>query len=1163
MPLTVNLTYNSNAAAEDGSFGYGWRMNYDMHIVNNFPVGEWTLGAEGGRELEGTPYIELHRETGAVKIFDISKIETNSREYLPKSGSYETIIYYPAATPDPYYIRELKNGTQYRFNEAGYLVSIEDANGNEITINRYANGGINSVTDASGLRTVDFDNPSGDSKIEKITGPDGTEYTFEYSGDDLVSYQAPAMANPVEMEYDSSHRMTSRSDAYGNTVDYTYNDDGLIESRTDQNQYTRTYSYEDTGTIAYDPKGYRTVAHINNDADITRITWEEFKGGVWHIVKERSGKYGATGKLIEFYNGYSNPARYEYDGRDNLTAKINAQGIKATFDYDEYNNVTLITQAKGTSVERTFAFDYGVDPSLRNVEEISWEVDGTTYSRSYEYNTDGSLKKYTNALGKEYDFTYTSYGNLETITNPLNNAMDLDYYDEMGELSSITNALGFTTEYSYLDGCACNPLTRVDYPDGTFTEFSRNYKRIISITDRNGYVAGFPEYDGKSQLKKLIDAIGNITEFTYDENENLETIRDANTNITSYEYDAVNRLTRTIYPDSSFEAFTYDAADNITSKTLLDGSIIEYDYDSLNRLTIKTYPDITTVDYDYDDLGRLTDIENYYYALHYEYDEISRVEWFSCTDKDIGEGYKVEYEYDAEGNRTALTYPSGYEISATYDDLNRLNQIKDPDDKLLADYDYDAMRRTGVTLFNAGTEVTFTSYTYDDANDKPDHLITLSNWKAGTDIAISTFNYTYDVEGNRLSMEVGPAWESQTGEHDYDYDDIYQLTEVDVPQFAAYSDTTFTYDSMGNRLKVTFSGQSEIYDPNELNQYDGVDDIEYSYDENGNLADDDVQTYYYDLESRLTRAVRNSDGQTLAEYRYDPFGRRAKKITDNGTTVANYLYDGVQVIEERNGDFELENRFVYGPGIDEPLTMYDAQAAKTYFYQRDGLGSVTEITDDQGNVVEHCRYSPYGKLKIYNSSWSEISASSAGNPYYFTGRRFDEETGLYYYRARMYSAEIGRFLQTDPLGYLDGPNLYRYARNSPVNLIDPIGFAPCTNNSGRPVPYKPEGVDHKPPSIAEPGETVDADGIYSPAGTVNPIVVKIPNNARAVINRDGQLYVYARYYPYGLGKALWKLTSKYRPKIVGPETLSEGDYKNWPNPYSGEYWPYQRWTICE
>ena len=136
--------------------------------------------------------------------------------------------------------------------------------------------------------------------------------------------------------------------------------------------------------------------------------------------------------------------------------------------------------------------------------------------------------------------------------------------------------------------------------------------------------------------------------------------------------------------------------------------------------------------------------------------------------------------------------------------------------------------------------------------------------------------------------------------------------------------------------------------------------------------------------------------------------------------MVNYLYDGAQVIEERNGDFELERRFVYGRGIDEPLTLYDESSSQTYFYQRDGLGSVTELTDENGDVVEHYRYSPYGKRKIYNSSWSEISASSTGNPYYFTGRRFDEETGLYYYRARMYSAEIGRFLQVDPIGYLGG-----------------------------------------------------------------------------------------------------------------------------------------------
>ncbi len=191
----------------------------------------------------------------------------------------------------------------------------------------------------------------------------------------------------------------------------------------------------------------------------------------------------------------------------------------------------------------------------------------------------------------------------------------------------------------------------------------------------------------------------------------------------------------------------------------------------------------------------------------------------------------------------------------------------------------------------------------------------------------------------------------------------------------------------------------------------------------------------------MTRAIRNCDGQTLAEYGYDPFGRRARKITDNGSTVVNYLYDGAQVIEERNGDFELERRFVYGRGIDEQLTLYDESSSETYFYQRDGIGSVTELTDHQGDVVEHYRYSPYGKRKIYDSSWNEISSSSAGNPYYFTERRFDEEIGLYYYRARMYSAEIGRFLQVDPIGYWDDYNLYRYCRNNVINYVDPTGKA--------------------------------------------------------------------------------------------------------------------------
>jgi RHS repeat-associated protein len=163
----------------------------------------------------------------------------------------------------------------------------------------------------------------------------------------------------------------------------------------------------------------------------------------------------------------------------------------------------------------------------------------------------------------------------------------------------------------------------------------------------------------------------------------------------------------------------------------------------------------------------------------------------------------------------------------------------------------------------------------------------------------------------------------------------------------------------------------------------------------------------------------------IAEYRYDPFGRRAKKFVHiPEERVVNYLYDGAQVIEERNEDFEPERRFVYGPGIDEPVSVYDVTSGETYFYQRDGLGSVTELTDAEGNVIERYRYTPYGKLKICDGSWTQLTGSTVGNAYFFTGRRYDPESGLYYYRARMYSSEVGRFLQVDPIGYWAGINLY-------------------------------------------------------------------------------------------------------------------------------------------
>ena len=222
-----------------------------------------------------------------------------------------------------------------------------------------------------------------------------------------------------------------------------------------------------------------------------------------------------------------------------------------------------------------------------------------------------------------------------------------------------------------------------------------------------------------------------------------------------------------------------------------------------------------------------------------------------------------------------------------------------------------------------------------------------------------------------------------------------------------------------------------------------------SHDNNGNLTDDGTYKFGYDFENRLVELRNSTTNALIASYRYDALGRRVEKAVVGGATT-RYVLDGVQVVEEFDGSNVWQARYVYEDGIDQPRCMDRADIADVngnsnttevlrFHYHQQALGSVTELTQPSGAVVEWVTYDVYGLPTIRNQVGTMVSQSAVGSPWLYTGREYDSESGLYFYRARTYDPGTGRFLQRDPLGFADGLGLHEYAGSRPLVLVDPSG----------------------------------------------------------------------------------------------------------------------------
>ena len=190
------------------------------------------------------------------------------------------------------------------------------------------------------------------------------------------------------------------------------------------------------------------------------------------------------------------------------------------------------------------------------------------------------------------------------------------------------------------------------------------------------------------------------------------------------------------------------------------------------------------------------------------------------------------------------------------------------------------------------------------------------------------------------------------------------------------------------------------------------------------VSQDREITYEYNADNKLSRIMSGRDD--IATFSYDLFGRRIAK--KEGYEEKRYIYDGLNRIAEIDGQGKVEKKFMFGSGIDEVISVENAgRNAKEYFLH-DGLGSVTGVVGHSGNIKKRYSYSSFG--------------TSAEKPEYygFTGREYDDSSGLYYYRARYYNSKLGRFTQQDPLGMPDGMNRYIYVNNNPGNWVDPLGL---------------------------------------------------------------------------------------------------------------------------
>jgi RHS repeat-associated protein len=1056
--LTVH--YNQRDAAQPSVFTYSnlgskWTLDWIAYVTDspmntNADVGYYRMGGFS-RNFTG---FNPGTQTFTLQLYDRTLLtRTSSSSYQMLSADGSMLIF---AQPDG------SAGTSRKV----FLTRVVDPMGNALTLTYDSLLRLVAIRDAIGqVTTLAYALPTDAYKITKVTDPFGRAATLGYDSTGQLNQITDVIGITSQFIYEpGSDFIQSLVTPYG-TTRFTKAESGTTRSletlypdgnreRFEFNQstnlgipmidapaivpsgmatfdnyldYRNTYYWSRTGcATGYGDYTKAKIYHWLHTTDlasasgILESTKEPLEGRVWYdypgqvspLLVGTLNLPAHAGRVLD--NGSTQLRTYAYDGFGHLTNSIDPVGRTFSYLYSS-NGIDLaeVRQTREGHNELLLKMTYNTQhlPLTR--------TDAAGQTTTFTYNARGQLLTTTNPKGEATTDAYDANGYLVSVDGPLPGTRDIVTmtHDAFGRVQSNTDVSGYTLIFEH---DALDHLVKITHPDSTYEQITYDRLDPVLIRDRAGRLTRL-EYDTMRQLIKRTDALGRVTLFQWCTCGDLSSITDSLGRTTFWNRDVQGRVTSKQYGDGSLVQYFYETATSRVRQVIDEKQqVTQFAFNRDDTLRAMAYlnasPATPTVTYTYDsDYERITSMVDGTGTTSYAYQTVTPAPNLGAGQLASVDGPlpndTISYGYDELGRRNSMSI-DGLARKANFDAASRMSSETNALGSFGYAFDGPSSRMLSETFPN-GMNAT---RSYGDTLG--DNQLQRITYTAGA-TPVSEFIYDRDIAAGRITTWSQQAGAQAPSQYTFRYDAADQMVSVAVTNAgASINSFAYGYDPAGNRVGELASGATNSATYNALNQLATTTTSGLSH------------TNEWDAANRLV-AVTTENNRT--EFSYDGFGRTAsiRKMTDGVEISFRRLVWSANVLcEERDAAGAVTKRF-----FPQGVRLESGPNAGNYFYTRDHLGSIRELTDSGGNVRARYVYDPFGRRTRV--------AGDLEVDFGFTGLFWASEASLYLARFRAYDPELGRWLSRDPMANAElreGVNLYAYVGNNSLNRIDPLGL---------------------------------------------------------------------------------------------------------------------------